>query len=73
MLVEMNILGLWARSLYKKPLPEAFLNNGNVEQVCVIPTVHAAVEKQMDGNSTSTKQNNNAQGYTNNNFIDAKL
>lgn len=74
MLIEMNILGLWARSLYKKPLPEAFLNS-NIEQVCVIPTVHATVEKQINnGEATqNTKQNNNAQGYANNNFIDAKL
>ena len=74
MLIEMNILGLWARSLYTKPLPEGFLNS-NIEQVCVIPTVHATVEKQINSEDATpnTKQNNNAQGCANNNFITAKL
>ncbi|XP_077299958.1 organic solute transporter alpha-like protein [Arctopsyche grandis] len=77
MLIEMILLGCWARYLYKQPLPEAFPKVQKVEQVCALSTLCNTVEKPtiMDTVTVraSPKLNNNAIGCDNKNFIDVKL
>lgn len=72
MLIEMILLGFWARYLYRKTLPEMSGPNFIVEEVCALPTLCTMVEKQCETEGLSTK-NNNALGVDNKNFVDVQL
>ncbi|XP_049944031.1 organic solute transporter alpha-like protein [Schistocerca serialis cubense] len=65
MLGEMVILSIWARSLYKKPLPDMGLPAQRPMEVCVLSNLYPHVLSSLN-NNTITCNNNNTGAVDNN-------